>query len=140
MEIRVERASLKRRPLGQSDGQRRQKRLEIFGGHVLGGELDVEGGCVAGVFIGAVEMGRGAADLEQGRMQDSGKFTKIVRGVKVDSYRDSCRRSARDEQGFGEFCRTLGFGFTVLRGKRAVEIQDAPKSQRGIEDTGGGET
>src|SRR5713226_2779120 len=110
------------------DAEGGEKGLEIACGHVLSLDLDVDDGFVLGRMKRAGQMRRGAADLERGRFQDARVLAEIVFRIEIHSDGNASWRATSDKQGFREFDVALGFGFTVLRGKRAVEIDNASQT------------
>src|SRR6267143_472973 len=138
-EIRVECPALKRSTLWKMDAQGGKKRLEILCRHVLPFHLDVNDSGLAGGCIGAMKARRGAADLERGGIEDAGVLAEIVVGIEIHSEGDAGGRTTSDEQGFGKFSVALGFSLAAFRLKCAVEIEKAPESHGGIEETGRGE-
>src|ERR1700674_1538234 len=138
-EIGVERAALKRSTLGKIDAEGGKKGFEIFGGHVLAFELDIDLSGFTSGFVRAAEVSSGAADLERRGIEDADVIAEIVFGIEIHGEGDTGRRTTSDEQGFGEFGVALGFGFAAFRFKRAVEIEKAAEPQGGIEETRGGE-
>jgi len=134
-EIGVERAALKRSAFRKIDAESGKEGFEVFCGHVLAFELDVDLGGFASGFIRAAEMSSGAADLERGWKEDAGVFAEIVFGIEIHGEGNAGRRTTRDEQGFGKFGGALGFGFAAFRFKSAIEIEKAAESQGGIEET-----
>src|ERR1700719_4504714 len=80
VEIGVQRAALKRSALGKIDAESGKKGFEVFCGHVLAFELDVDLGGFASGFVRAAEMGSGAADLQSGRVENTDVLGKIEIG------------------------------------------------------------
>jgi len=65
----LKRAALKRSALGKIDAEGGKEGFEVFCGHVLAFELDVDLGGFASGFVRAAEMSSGAADFESGRFE-----------------------------------------------------------------------
>src|ERR1700719_761309 len=139
VEIGVQRAALKRSALGKIDAQSGKKGFEVFCGHVLAFELDVDLGGFASGFVRAAEMSSSAADLQSGRFKDARVFDQTVFGIEIHGEGNAGRRTTSNEQGFGKFGGALRFGFAAFRFNRAIEIEKAPESQGGIEETRRGE-
>src|SRR5260370_24609042 len=74
IEIGVERAALERSALGKIDPEGGQEGFEVFCGHVLAFELDVDFGGLASGFVRAAEMSSRAADFQSGRFEHAGVF------------------------------------------------------------------
>src|SRR2546429_8985657 len=66
-------------------------------------------------------------------------FRSIVFGIEIHGEGNASRRTTSNEQGFGKFGGALGFRFAAFRFQRAIEIEKAPESQGGIEETRRGE-
>ena len=84
-------------------------------------------------------MSSGATDLQSGRFEDAVVFAEIVFGIEIHGEGNASRRTTSNEQGFGKFGGALGFRFAAFRFQRAIEIEKAPESQGGIEETRRGE-
>src|ERR1700731_3436368 len=139
VEIGVQRAALKRSTFGKIDAESRKKVFDVLCGHVLAFELDVDLGGFASGFVGAAEMSSGAADFQSGRFEDARVFDQTVFGIEIHGERNARRRTTSNEQGFGKFGGALRFGFAAFRFNRPIEIEKAPESQGGIEETRRGE-
>src|ERR1019366_9644460 len=86
IEIRVQRATLKRGAFGKNDAEGGQERFKILCGHVLAIELDVEDGLLSGL-VGAVEMRCSIADLQRRRIEDACILAQIVLGAEFNDHR-----------------------------------------------------
>ena len=117
------------------DADCRKERLQIFRRHVLRVHLDFHGGSVPCSLISASEVcGRGA-NFQDRRLHYPRAFAEIVFGSEIDGDRNAGRRTSRNEKCLGKLHVAFGFRLAAARGQRAVQIDNAAETRRGVQKT-----